>query len=51
MRLAHWLAHHFGWNTGEVEVFWRGGYWYDGQRKEWSEARKIRAQNAGQTND
>lgn len=30
---------------------WRGGYWYDGQRKEWSEARKIKAQNAGQTND
>lgn len=30
---------------------WRGGYWFDGQRKEWSDARKIRAQNACQTND
>lgn len=23
-RALHWLAHRFGWNTGEVEVFWRG---------------------------
>ena len=30
---------------------WRDGYWYDGQRKTWSEGRKIKAQNAGQTND
>ena len=30
---------------------WRLGYWYDGERREWSIERKIRAQNAGQTND
>jgi hypothetical protein len=23
-RLLHKLAHRFGWNTGEVEVWWQG---------------------------
>jgi hypothetical protein len=23
-KLTHWIAHKFGWNTGEVAVFWRG---------------------------
>lgn len=27
------------------------GYWHNGQHRDWSNARKIRAQNAGQTND
>ena len=23
-KLTHWIAHKFGWNTGEVAVFWQG---------------------------
>ena len=24
MKLTHWIAHTFGWNTGEVATFWQG---------------------------
>ena len=30
---------------------WPVGYWHKGAHKEWSEARRIRSQNAGMTND
>jgi len=30
--MMHRISHWFGWNTGEVEVFWRGQKLYVGFR-------------------